>query len=355
MTQKNLKNNNDLTRLRNTTINELERIIQFSSGCDSSFYMKLDPRLKDDEEFALKVIELGDLRIYDYLSKPLKSKKSIALALIEKDKSYFHRINQNLWRSKDVVMLAISKGELVMLDLYQNDIKLIDDKDVAFSAIKLSTKEFEWCGYNLRKDKEIIEYMIQKDPKFFQSVNGFIRDDKDFIMYLLKKYPDKVKYIVRFVGDEDIALEVVNQKPTDIQFLDIEARKNDKVVLAAIRKDGKAIKYAFQSYLQRKEFVQVALLTYPELYEELGTVLKSDPDIINTISTNYHDYFEDSTSFQTHYQIHLQSQLLAKYESSLKEITELKNQLTEIKEKLSLLEVTAEKTKDEGVQRKLQE
>ena len=288
---------------------------------------KIDKRLLDDEKFVLHQIKKYDERaIYRHISLRLKQKKSVGLAMMDKNPKNFDILHYNFRNNKEIAKRAIEDRAF---NYYYIGGKLDNDKDLALIALEihgLCVLDNLKKNNLLKKDKDFINKFICKYT--LRYADETLKKDKNFVISLIKEHPDRISKILPYVSDElkqdeDIALAAVTYSYEGLNYVDNKFRSNDKIVLAALARNGENINLLSPEYRNREEFILVALRTYPKLYEMVNDNIKESPRVIQYMINNYPKFCESLSIFQYHY--------------TKSQNEQLKNELNEIKSELAFI------------------
>ena len=140
--------------------------------------------------------------------------------------------------NKEVVLAAVLYDGNHLRDA----LELQGDKDIVLAAVSKDGHALGYASIALRADEQIVLAAIKNDPEAFWNADPSLRNKKEFILqaFLMGDIFDYVD--PTFYADKDVMMTAVLQNPLYLEYASDELKADREVVLAAILKDGNAIR-----------------------------------------------------------------------------------------------------------------
>ena len=237
--------------------NDKKFVLKLIEKCSGYLFRYLPENLKNDEDVFLQAItRTGKSYVYSELTKcenkkfsidddlytlglddyllhnvitqyagvNVKANKILMLEAVKYEPGALIYLNNNLTYDKDIVSIAVSGWGFCLS--YASE-RLRDDKEVVLAAIYASCNEHFWW------DIVNEEYWSEPIHPEWRDISDRLLNDKDIYLEIIN---DPKKY---FMGEY-----VLNLAPDSI-------KNNEEVVLAAIKKNKNALKFASENLQQK--------------------------------------------------------------------------------------------------------
>ncbi|GBR75752.1 hypothetical protein NO2_0395 [Candidatus Termititenax persephonae] len=268
--------------------------------------------LRGDKELALLAIEkaigsVGYLDLVSSLSPELLDDKEVVLAAVNRNGIVLRYASETLRGDREVVLAAVNKNGYALE--YASE-TLRGDREIVLAAVNRNGTVLQYASETLRGDKELALLAIEKVSEY-DSISNLVRslspellDDRDVMLAAMNinKNGSLLKYASETLrGDKELALLAIEKAIVCVDdlvsSLSPELRNNREVILAAVSKDGYALKYASETLRGDKELALLAIeksATTPllTLIKSLGQELRNDREIMKlAISKNLNNIY----------------------------------------------------------------
>ena len=223
----------------------------------------IDEKLKDNQEFMIKVFKKIEGKAVLYASDRLRNNKDFMYYMIKNDdresRGYVYRfIGDTLKNDKELLMLAINNGFHIFRIIAE---KFKNDKEVILEFIKQEDFNFSWIGNNAPEIWIMSSFNIS-------DLSGNLRDDYDIAkVAVLKDSTQFSSLSVRLKDNEELALIAVKSRGDILAYVSDRLKNNKQIVIESVKNDGSAIHYASKSLQKNIDVINSsAKITFDEAY-----------------------------------------------------------------------------------------
>ena len=245
---------------------------------DSSSFMHLSERLRDDYKFLMKC----------YNSLPN------AWWLYE-------TFNGNNWRQSPETYSTYLGESVLNKKLFVNKLlkhvpsqyrfiskRLKRDKNLLAKTLKYCPKNMQYAGRNIRNNKDFVLPWITMHPYIFRYISKNLRDDYALCEIAVKRYGSYINYAsARLKNDKSLALKAVSRSYKSYQYLSLTMKKDLDVMKAAIKRNSKVFKFFPKSLRKNKYFWKDMLkkgdIAIKDIFLACHFTLRRDPDIYEVV------------------------------------------------------------------------
>jgi len=240
---------------------------------------RIPPNLLIDEEFVCKLLLLNG-RFFEELPPLYQLNKKMVIAAVSNCPHLLVTgIDDSLKCDYDVVVSAINGREFGTHALNFVPKSVFEDKKIMMRVMELDGREYARASHQLKKDEDIIYAALQNANIFHQIPTEDMPTYRTIALYSLTFYPEIIADMPAvYYNDEEFMLEAVSRCWFHLEYAGDEILCNRKVVLAAVKNSGYALKYA-PSFYGDLEMVRIAIRTFePGIHEII--FMKDVPDHI---------------------------------------------------------------------------
>jgi hypothetical protein len=256
----------------------------------SALRLASDP-LKDDKEVVLKAVGLSGSSLR-YASERLKDNREVVISAINNSSEAFEFASPRLQNDKNIALLAIKyHGD----NLKFVSAKLLADKEIVLAAIKNTGSAIEYVSAKMQADKEILPLANKKylyNLKLGRDKDEIIAN-KHIVLAAVQKNGGALKYASdELKADKEIVLAAVQKHGYVLEYASDELRADKEIVLAAVQKHGYALHDASDELKADKEIVLTAVQNNGGALKYASDELKADKEIVLTAVQNKGDALE---------------------------------------------------------------
>ncbi|KAF0972517.1 hypothetical protein FDP41_009420 [Naegleria fowleri] len=175
-------------------------------------------------------------------------------------------------------------------------VEFMNDKEFILNHIKKYGYGLEYASKQLKKDREFVLKVIQQNGDELKFAGDNIHTDKEVILAAVKQFKGAWTFVSseQLRNDKKFVLEMVQQYGIGVPF---DFNKDRDVVLAAVKKNGKALQYVERQFKSDKEIVMEAIKQNKKALEFLPKVLLLDCEFMLTILKTIFPEFSHLESF----------------------------------------------------------
>ena len=268
-------------------VNDCERIKKKKEKLTTNANDLINDKTKNNKFLEFEV-EKGKYNIYTFFDDnfddsqvsghfiELEMNKKEALRLVKKDGFELNKLAAHFKKDKDIVLSAVKqRGNTISYA----DKSLRKDKKIALAAVKQNGTAIDYVDESLKKDEKFIE-AIDWDAvnNAFAEAAGMSSLTKKEALEFVKEDGLTLKYLHHLKKNKKIVLEAVKQNGKALQFADKIFKKDKKIVLEAVKQAGSALQFADKIFKKDKKIVLVALKSNVAYLGELTMLLDVYPD-----------------------------------------------------------------------------
>ena len=245
---------------------------------DSSSFMHLSERLRDDYKFLMKCYNSlpNAWWLYEtfngnnwrqspetystYLGESVLNKKLFVSKLLKHVPSQYRFISKRLKR----------------------------DKNLLAKTLKWCPKNIQYAGRNIRNNRDFVLPWLTVHPYIFRYISKNLRDDYALCEIAVKRYGSYINYAsARLKNDKSLALKAVSRSYKSYQYLSLTMKKDLDVMKAAIKRNSKVFKFFPKSLRKNKYFWKDMLkkgdIAIKDIFLACHFTLRRDPDIYEVV------------------------------------------------------------------------
>ncbi|CAD7975024.1 unnamed protein product [Amoebophrya sp. A25] len=236
--------------------------------------------LRNDREVVLAAVGIYGRSLL-YASRDMRADPEIVLVAVRQHMGvwgaevFLQHISPELKDNREIVLALAQKFGPAALEWASSDLQ--KDRDVVLAAVQHAEAAFlRDVPIDLQNDREFVRAAVDADWTAFQFASEEMRADPEIVLVALRKAPKLGRYLVLHA----VSSELKNNKEAVLQFVTEDAenalhwasrdlQKDRDVVLAAVRAEGRSIRYAS-----------------PEMQVDLGIILaafEQDPGALRCL------------------------------------------------------------------------
>jgi len=230
--------------------------------------------LLSDREFVLAVTKIAWLS--DALDPSFTNDAEIALEFVKRNGLKLDSFSKKLQSDKKIVKLAVENDGLA---LKYTTPELQKDPEIVSIAIKQNILALKYAGEPLRQNKQWILQYVKKSKRLPKWTNQKLKQDRDFIQAILNENinpliePGQLK-------DRDLVLAAIKIDGMALRYADANLKKDKELVLAAVKQEAEAFQYADKHLLEDKSVVLEAIKLNGRAYYFASKQVQSDKDVM---------------------------------------------------------------------------
>ena len=237
--------------------------------------------LKNNKEFMMTAVTLTSGGAFLYASNELKHDCEITMAAVSLDGNALKYASNAMRNEKDVVMTAVALDGNA-LQYASNAMQ--NEKDVVMVAM-------EHWDTSLKKD----EFYSGNFGHPLGWASDTLKDDYNVTMAAVTRDGEALKYAsARLQNNRDVVLLAVKQNGTALEFASASLRADKEIVKSAMSLGNThAFEYASEHLRSDKQFVVEMVLEYGEI-NDLPDEIIDDSDVVAAVNlhmVNYQDYY----------------------------------------------------------------
>lgn len=182
---------------------------------------------------------------------------------------------------EEIALLAVNRSWRVIEKLPE---PWKSSPQIILAALTQSGLALKHAG-KFQEEREIILAAVKKDGAALEFAGKF-QEDREIVLAAVKKDGAALQYAKKYQDDPDIVYAAVKKFARALRFAGPETRKNKKIVLEAVNRDGRLCEEANSSFKTDREVALAAAKTRPlQVFEWFDPVLQNDKEIALTILT----------------------------------------------------------------------
>ena len=252
---------------------------------DGSALQYASKELQNNKQFVLASVS-NDKYALSYASKELQNNKEVVLAAVSKDSSALQYASKELQNNKEIVLAAVSKDSYALK--YASE-ELKNNKQIVLAAVSKYGTALEYASKNLQNNKEIALAATNSNWRSIKYLNDKLQNDKDVVNSLInnKSFELRDNSENFITQNKQIVLAAVSKNGYALKYASKELQNNKEIVLAAVTNYGPALQYASKELKNYKQIVLAAVTKYGDALEHASEELKDNKQIVLAAVTNY--------------------------------------------------------------------
>lgn len=272
------------TRLRKDKDVALEAIYQ---TCKALQFV--DKELRDNEKFIISAIKKVPHKLEEFftlISKELQENEQIAVQAVKRNGALLKMLNSTLQNTRQVVLAAVAnkgfalqyasitmQGDLVVVQkaLEQNEAAIqfvsktaLENREFANQMIQYSRHALKYLSNELKKDLQHKAIEYHKDALQYSNT---LNADREFVMSLITK--DENFHLLKFVDYslrknpefQNFTAQIIARAGWTLAYASDDLKNNEEIVLAGIKQDPIALKFASERLHKKALFLLKAVQT----------------------------------------------------------------------------------------------
>jgi lambda repressor-like predicted transcriptional regulator len=198
---------------------------------------------------------------FEFAPPELKSDVSVVMELLESDPAVLLFASPEIRANRSVVLKAVSKRGSALAAASEN---LRADRDIVLAAVRQDGESLRFASESLKADREVAVEAIEHDP-YYEGTAGrkpaiayaseALKTNPDFILEAIEA--EKAGYnsvVVDYIpkvlfSTREFVLKLVSTRGDTLKYASSSMRSDIDIVLAAVKQDPTAIKYAEKKLL----------------------------------------------------------------------------------------------------------
>lgn len=267
-------------------------------NCDGMMLRFASAAIRDNEEIATIAVSRAAMA-YKFVSKRLQANKKIALEAVSRSGMMLRNVPQDLLADKDIVMAAVRQNDRVLgfidpqslspgvqsaLDsipvLLGRRMEVADNGNIAYKNV-YGPKSGWVPGVNDRDDDEdaVIQVLLVAGSAY-RFASERLKHTKRVLKAALSNSFEPLFDAPDSLLDEALILDVVSRFPLALEAVPEKFKSHIDVVLAAVKHNGEALKYASVDMKANEPVVLAAVKSHPSALLLAAPDLMSNKDVI---------------------------------------------------------------------------
>ena len=241
----------------------------------------------NNKDYVLSLLEHNLINLYE-VNEELKDDRDVVLKAVKKQGWNIRYANSTFLNDKEIVLTAIKKGSAnEIISLLPENLK--NDDEIALTALKNSFYTLKNLPMKYRDNKELILNMKLYD---LEGVSERLQGDKEIVAISVKQVGESLKFAIKELQDDkEIVLSAVKNSAceTALKFASERLRGDVEVAKAAIRNFLDAVQYLSEDGKNNKELMLYVLKKDGSYFNLSSQSLKRDNEVIFTALMNTKD------------------------------------------------------------------
>ena len=222
-----------------------------------------------------------------HASKELQNDKEIVLEAVKQDADAFKFASKELKWDKEVFLTIKMRGRASALEFASSEIQ--DEKELVITALEDDGIALKHASTKIQNDKKFIMALLV-DPvrvnywtisNLFNYVSKELQDDKEITMAAIKKDGSALKHASKKLkNNREVVIAAVEESGWTLKYVSKELQADKEVVMAAVKHRGISLQYVSKELQADKEVVMAAVKQYGLALQYASKELQADKDIV---------------------------------------------------------------------------
>eukprot|EP00933_Yihiella_yeosuensis_P071773 TRINITY_DN80004_c0_g1_i1.p1 TRINITY_DN80004_c0_g1~~TRINITY_DN80004_c0_g1_i1.p1 ORF type:complete len:884 (+),score=185.80 TRINITY_DN80004_c0_g1_i1:95-2746(+) len=203
-------------------------------------------------------------------------------AAVKHNQNLMKEVNSDLWTHKDVVLIAVQQGYEILEEApdFQKS-RLWNDEPIVLECIRQNPMNVRHMNKKLWNDQDVVMHALKQDWKIMELCPQVVAKEywkeRDIVIEAVKQSINALKHMAKEFWEDDEILKIAALQ--DYTILDnslipmVKAQNawaDRDIVLAAVKTDGMALKYASDVFLEDYEIVREAISNDIEVMDNVN-------------------------------------------------------------------------------------